>query len=239
MAQQRPREPRGGLWRAVRRALLVLVLLVVVGPPIAVLIYKFIPPPLTILMIERQAQGDGLDHRWVPLERISPTMVRAVIAAEDARFCEHHGFDLVAIDKAIAHNERRPDKVRGGSTISQQTAKNVFLWPGRSYVRKAIEAWFTLLIEAMWGKRRIMEVYLNTVEMGRGVYGVEAASQHYFHEGANSLTAAQASRLAAVLPSPLKWKAVNPGPYVRKRTGKIDARSGTVARDGLASCVTN
>ncbi len=217
--------------------LLGLLLLALIGPPLAVLVYKVLPPPVTILMLEREFQGHGLDHRWVPLRRISPAMVRAVIASEDARFCEHHGFDFAAIDKAIAHNEKRPGKVRGGSTISQQTAKNVFLWPERSYVRKGAEAWFTVLIETIWGKRRIMEVYLNTVEMGPGIYGVEAASRHYFHEGADRLSPEQASRLAAILPSPLKWKAADPGPYVRKRTGRIDARSGTVARDGLAACV--
>jgi monofunctional biosynthetic peptidoglycan transglycosylase len=221
----------------VRRIFLFLLLLAALGPPLVVLVYKFVAPPITILMIEREIQGHGLDHRWVPLGRISPAMVRAVIASEDARYCSHHGFDFAAIDKAIVHNEKRPGKVRGGSTISQQTAKNVFLWPGRSYVRKGVEAWFTVLIEAMWGKRRIMEVYLNTVEMGPGLYGVEAASRHYFHEGADRLTPEQASRLAAILPSPLKWKAADPGPYVRRRTGRIDARSGTVARDGLATCV--
>jgi len=237
MANSRPRTRPGGFWRAVRRILLVLLLLAALGPPLAVLVYKVLPPPITILMVEREIQGHGLDHRWVSLDRISPAMVRAVIASEDARFCSHHGFDFAAIDKAIVHNEKRPGKVRGGSTISQQTAKNVFLWPGRSYVRKGVEAWFTVLIEAMWGKRRIMEVYLNTVEMGPGLYGVEAASRHYFHEGADRLTPEQASRLAAILPSPLKWKAADPGPFVRKRTGRIDARSGTVARDGLAACV--
>jgi monofunctional biosynthetic peptidoglycan transglycosylase len=237
MANPRPRARPGGFWRAVSRALLLLLLLAAVGPPLAVLIYKAAPPPITVLMIEREIQGHGLDHRWVPLDRISPAMVRAVIASEDAKFCSHHGFDFSAIDKAIVHNEERPGKVRGGSTISQQTAKNVFLWPGRSWVRKGAEAWFTVLIEAIWGKPRIMEVYLNTVEMGPGLYGVEAASRRYFHEGADRLTAAQASRLAAILPSPLKWKAADPGPYVRKRTGRIDARSGTVARDGLAACV--
>ena len=137
MANPRPRTRSGGFWRALRRLFLVLLLLfAIVGPPMAVLVYKFVPPPITILMIEREIQGHGLDHHWVPLGRISPTMVRAVIASEDARFCGHHGFDFAAIDKAIVHNEERPGKVRGGSTISQQTAKNVFLWPGRSYVRK-------------------------------------------------------------------------------------------------------
>jgi len=222
--------------RFIGRLLLAAVLVLLIAPPVWVLIYRFVPPPITILMIERQMQGHGLDHRWVPLSAIAPAMPRAVVASEDARFCQHHGFDFRAIDKAIKHNEARPGRIRGGSTISQQTAKNVFLWPERSYVRKGLEAWFTVLIEAEWGKRRIMEVYLNTIEMGPGIYGVEAASQHYFNTAARNLTPAQASRLAAILPDPLKWKAADPGPYVRRRTGRIVARSGTVARDDLAVC---
>jgi monofunctional biosynthetic peptidoglycan transglycosylase len=202
-----------------------------------VAIYRVVPPPVTILVIERLIEGRGLDHRWVPLSRIAPAMTRAVIASEDSGFCAHHGFDFQAIDKALKHNEERPGKIRGGSTISQQTAKNVFLWPERSWARKGAEAWFTVLIETIWGKRRIMEVYLNSVEMGPGVYGVEAASRRYFHHAAAGLDAAEAGRLAAILPSPLKWKAARPGPYVRKRTGRIEARSGTVAREGLADCV--
>ena len=237
MANARSPSRPGGFWGLFRRLLMVMLVLALLGPPLAVVIYRFVPVPITILMIEREFQGHGLDHRWVSIERISPAMVRSVIASEDAQFCVHHGFDFHAIDKAIKHNEQRPNKVRGGSTISQQTAKNVFLWPERSWVRKGLEAWYTVLIETVWGKRRIMEAYLNTVELGSGIYGVEAASQHYFHESAAHLTPEQASRLAAILPSPLKWKAVDPGSYVRKRTGRIDARSGTVARDGLAACV--
>jgi monofunctional biosynthetic peptidoglycan transglycosylase len=219
------------------RLLLVLALVLLFIPPVWVLIYRFVPPPITILMVERQTQGQGLDHRWVPLDAIAPAMPRAVIASEDAHFCAHHGFDMKAIDKAIKHNEARPGRLRGGSTISQQTAKNVFLWPDRSYVRKGLEAWFTVLIEALWGKKRIMEVYLNTIEMGPGIYGVEAASQRYFKTDARSLTPAQAARLAAILPDPLKWKVAAPGPYVRRRAGRIVARSTTVARDDLAVCV--
>jgi monofunctional biosynthetic peptidoglycan transglycosylase len=215
-------------------AALILVFLVL---PAWVLAYRFVPPPITLLMIEREAQGYGVDHRWQSMAHISPAMTRAAIAAEDARFCQHHGFDLKAISKAIRHDERRPKRLRGGSTISQQTAKNVFLWPGRDWVRKGLEAWFTVLIEGIWGKRRIMEVYLNTVEMGPGVYGVGAAAERYFHTDAADLSAAQASRLAAVLPSPLKWSAEDPGPYVLRRTGRIAARQGTVAEDGLADCV--
>ncbi len=220
-----------------RRLILILLLIAVLGPPIWVAIYRFIPPPITILMIERLVQGHGMDRRWVPIGDMSPAMIRSVIASEDSRFCLHHGFDMHAIDAALRHNEAKPGKIRGGSTISQQTAKNVFLWPGRSWVRKGIEAVFTVLIEEIWGKRRIMEVYLNTIEMGPGIYGVEAASEHYFGVAARSLSPAEAGRLAAILPDPLKWKAAKPGPYVRRRTGSIEAREGTVARDGLAGCV--
>ena len=231
-----PRRP--GNWGRFFRALgVVLFVMLVAGPLTMVLVYRFVPPPLTVLMVERLVQGQGLDHRWRPLSEISPAVPRAAIAAEDARFCSHHGFDMIAVEKALQHNERRPGAIRGGSTISQQTAKNVFLWPDRSWVRKGFEAYFTVLIETIWGKRRIMEVYLNTVEMGPGIYGVEAASQHYFGVSAKDLNAAEASRLVAILPSPLKWQAINPGPYVRRRTGRIDAASGTVRRDGLSDCV--
>jgi monofunctional biosynthetic peptidoglycan transglycosylase len=237
MAKVKAGRARGGIGRAARDIVGALVLLALFVPPLIVLVYRFVPPPITILMIERSMQGQGLDHQWVPLSAIAPAMTRAVIASEDSNFCQHHGFDIHAIEKAAQHNEAKPAKMRGGSTISQQTAKNVFLWPERSWVRKGAEAWFTVLIETLWGKPRIMEVYLNTVEMGPGIYGVEAASQHYFHGHAATLTPAQAARLAAILPSPLKWKAEKPGPYVARRTGRIDAREGTVARGGLAACV--
>ncbi len=233
----RPARRRRGVLGSLARLALILFLLLLIVPPLWVAIYRFVPPPLTILMVERSAQGRGLDHRWRPLDRIAPAMTRAVVASEDSGFCSHHGFDMRAIDAAMRHNEEKPGKIRGGSTVSQQTAKNVFLWPQRSWVRKGAEAWFTVLIEAMWGKRRIMEVYLNTVEMGPGIYGVEAAAQRYFHEPASRLSPAQADRIVAILPSPLKWSAAHPGAYVRKRTGKIGARSGTVARGGLADCV--
>jgi monofunctional biosynthetic peptidoglycan transglycosylase len=188
-------------------------------------------------MIQRVFEGKGLDRRWMSLSKMSPALPNAVIAAEDARYCSHWGFDFQAMEKAMAHNQRRPGKIRGGSTISQQTAKNVFLWPQRSYVRKGLEAYFTVLIETIWGKRRIMEVYLNSVEWGPGVYGADSAARRYFGVGADKLTPSQAARLAAILPSPLKWKAVTPGPYVRKRSKRIGAASGTVRREGLAACV--
>jgi monofunctional biosynthetic peptidoglycan transglycosylase len=235
--QPKAKPKRGLLGRLVRLAFVFLVIFGLVGPILAVAVYRFVPPPITYLMVERTVEGRGFDRRWKPIERISPTLVRAVIAAEDARFCEHHGFDIDAMEKAMRNNERRPGRIRGGSTISQQTAKNVFLWPDRSYVRKGLEAYFTVLIETMWGKRRIMEVYLNSIEWGPGVYGAEAAAQANFRVGAAALSPAQAARLAAILPSPLKWRAAAPGPYVRKRSGKIGAAAGTVRREGSAACV--
>jgi monofunctional biosynthetic peptidoglycan transglycosylase len=226
-----------GFWRGLRRLVVIVVLIALVAPPASVLVYRFVPPPITILMIERLFQGHGMDYRWRPISRISPALRQAVVASEDQRFCEHHGFDIQAMEKAMQANERRPDKLRGGSTISQQTAKNVFLWPGRSYVRKGIEAWYTVLIEAIWGKRRIMEMYLNVVEFGPGVYGAEAAAERFFHEDASELTPAQAARLAAVLPKPLAWKAAAPGPYIAKRSRRIGGAMGAVRNDGLAACV--
>jgi monofunctional biosynthetic peptidoglycan transglycosylase len=223
--------------RRVRNVLATIAAVLLVGPVLAVVVYRFLPPPITNLMIERAIQGQGIDHRWVPMSRMSPALPRAAIAAEDARFCEHHGFDIGAIEKAMKHDDKHPNRIRGGSTISQQTAKNVFLWPERSWVRKGFEAYFTVLIEAIWGKPRIMEVYLNTVEMGPGVYGVEAAAQHYFHASARAVSPAQAARLIAILPSPLKWQVIDPGGYVRKRDRRIDAAEGTVGRDGGSSCL--
>ena len=224
----------GGLFRWL--AVLVVVF-GVIGPVAVVAIYRFVPPPLTWLMVQRAFEGHGFDRRWVPLRRISPQLVRSVIGAEDSRFCQHHGFDWGAIQKAMAHNEARPGRIRGGSTISQQTAKNVFLWPHRDWARKGLESWFTVLIEAIWGKPRIMEVYLNSIEWGPGVYGAEAAAQANFHVSAAQLSPAKAARLAAIIPKPLAWKAARPGPYVKRRGGRIAAAAGTVRRDGLADCV--
>ncbi len=232
-----PAKPRGLIGRLVRTVFVLAVTLGLIVPILLTSLYRFVPPPITYLMVERMIEGRGFERKWRPIERISPTLVRAVIAAEDAQFCEHRGFDFAAMEKAMAHNKRRPGKVRGGSTISQQTAKNVFLWPERSYVRKGLEAYFTVLIETLWGKRRIMEVYLNSIEWGPGVYGAEAAARRNFRVGADMLSPAQAARLAAILPSPLKWKAAKPGPYVKRRSGKIRAAAGTVRRDGLAGCV--
>ena len=222
--------------RLLRNIFLGLFIVLVAGPIVAVLIFRFVPPPVTPLMVIRAIEGKGLDHRWRGIDDVAPALPRALIAAEDARFCEHHGFDFNALQKAYANNEAGK-KIRGGSTISQQTAKNVFLWPGRSYVRKGLEAWFTVLIEVGWGKKRIMEVYLNSIEFGPGIYGAETAAQRYFGVGADKLTQAQASRLAAILPSPLKWKVIKPGKYVAGRSKKIGRASGAVRREGMAGCV--
>jgi monofunctional biosynthetic peptidoglycan transglycosylase len=217
--------------------LITLALLIGVGLPLAtVLIYRVVPVPITPLMLIRAAEGRGIDHRWTPLYEISPNLVRSVVAAEDAHFCEHMGFDFAAMQKAYLNNQRGR-KLRGGSTISQQTAKNVFLWDGRSYLRKGLEAYFTVLIETGWGKHRIMEVYLNSIEWGPGIYGAEAAARRNFGVSARDLSGSQAARLAAILPSPLRWKAAKPGPYVARRSRRIGAASGTVRRDGLDGCV--
>jgi len=227
---------KGGFWRLVRAVIVAGLLVFFIGPVIVVAIYRFIPPPVTYLMVQRVFEGRGFDRRWVPMREISPALVRAVIAAEDARFCEHHGFDLEAIEKAFAANAAGK-KLRGGSTISQQTAKNVFLWPGRDWARKGLEAWFTVLIEVGWGKERIMEVYLNSIEWGPGVYGAEAAAQRNFRIPAKRLSVAQAARLAAIVPKPLSWQAAKPGPYIKRRAGSINRNARAVRREGLTSCV--
>jgi len=238
----RAAKPAGrGFGRLLGRLLALIVIVAVFAPPLGALIYRLVPPPITILMVERLVQGQGMDYQWRALSDISPALQQAAVAAEDARFCTHHGFDFQAMQKAMRQNERTEarggSKIRGGSTISQQTAKNVFLWPGRSYLRKGLEAWYTVLIETIWGKRRIMEVYLNVAEMGPGIYGAQAAAERYFHEDAADLTPGQAAHLIAILPSPLKWKAVAPGRYVARRSQRIGGAMGAVREDGLASCL--
>ena len=237
-ARPRSRARRsGGPVRRILRFLLIFILIFgLIGPVAVVTVYRFVPPPMTFLMVQRMFEGKGFDRRWVPLDEISPRLVGAVIASEDSGFCRHRGFDVAAIRKAFAHNANST-KIRGGSTISQQTAKNVFLWPRRDYLRKGLEAYFTVLIELIWGKPRIMEVYLNSIEWGPGVYGAEAAAQRNFGVSAAKLTPAQAARLAVIVPKPLSWKADRPGRYVRKRSGTIAARAGVVRRQGLADCV--
>lgn len=198
--------------------------------------YRFIDPPFTFLKARDRLNGVPVKQEWVGLSEMSRHIPRAVIAAEDSRFCEHRGFDIEAIEKAMERNQTGK-KLRGGSTISQQTAKNAFLWPGRTYVRKGLEAWFTVLIELVWGKPRIMEVYLNVAEFGRGVFGVEAASRHYFDKPAAKLTRVEAARLAAILPQPIKRDAASPGRYTRRYANRIAGRTRVVANEGLDWCV--
>jgi monofunctional biosynthetic peptidoglycan transglycosylase len=198
-----------------------------------VAIYRFVPPPVTLTML---FDPNGITKDWTSLDDIDPDMARAAIAGEDGKFCTHHGFDVDAIAKAAIHNASG-GRIRGGSTISQQTAKNVFLWQGGGFIRKGLEAWFTVLIEAMWGKRRIMEVYLNVAETGIGTYGAQAGAIRYFHHGAGKLSKAEAARIAAVLPLPKKRAAVAPSGFTRRHGNTIAARIGSVQRDGLDSCL--
>lgn len=191
-----------------------------------VIIFRFVPVPLTPLMISRCSdqffanEEMILSHDWEPLENISPNLQKAVVASEDQRFFTHNGFDFKAIEKAIEINQKGKRKL-GASTISQQTAKNVFLWQGRSYLRKGLEAYFTVLIELLWNKERIMEVYLNSIEMGKGVYGAQAASKYWYNKNAIDLTKEQAAGIAAILPNPIKYKAINSSSYILKRKRKI------------------
>ena len=190
-----------------------------------VLLYKWVPVPITATMV---MDPNGFTKDWAPLSRIDRDMVAAVIAGEDGKFCSHSGFDTAAMEKAWERNQRG-GRIRGGSTISQQTAKNVFLWQGGGYFRKALEAWFTVLIEQVWGKRRIMEVYLNVAETGIGTYGVEAGAQRYYGHSAARLSAVEAARIAAALPAPKK-RAVTGATGFTLRHGNVLARRTNVVR---------
>ncbi|MFJ4196385.1 monofunctional biosynthetic peptidoglycan transglycosylase [Pseudomonas sp. NPDC089534] len=196
------------------------------GSVLLVVLFRFVPPPGTALMVERKIESwvDGepidLQRTWKPWDEISDDLKVAVIAGEDQKFPEHWGFDISAIRAALAHNELG-GSIRGASTLSQQVSKNLFLWSGRSYLRKGLEAWFTALIEVLWPKQRILEVYLNSVEWGDGVFGAEAAARHHFGTGARSLSRQQSSLLAAVLPNPRAWSASRPSPYVLRRASWI------------------
>ena len=193
----------------------------------SVILFRWVPIPITPLMIIRcieQKQDDKetkLKKDWEPLEKISTHLQLAVVCSEDQNFIKHNGFDFEAIDKALEYNKSHKKK-RGASTISQQTAKNVFLWPGRSWFRKGLEVYFTFLIETFWSKERIMEVYLNVIEMGNGVYGAQAASKEFFKKNANELSKTEAARIAAVLPSPLKFNAGKPSSYIQSRANWVN-----------------
>jgi monofunctional biosynthetic peptidoglycan transglycosylase len=195
---------------------------------LSVVVYRFLPVWVTPLMVIRCCQqvSEGRDlklsHDWEPLENISPSLPVAVIASEDARFMEHHGFDYEAIEHAAKRNREHPEKRKlGASTISQQTAKNVFLWPGRSWVRKGFEAYFTVLIEMLWSKQRIMEVYLNSIEMGEGIYGAQAVAEEHFNKDAKDLSRSECALIAVTLPNPRKFSSKNPSAYMQKRQARI------------------
>jgi len=200
-----------------------------------VIVFRFVPVPYTPLMairaIENKTNGDEMvcSHDWVPIEEISVNLQKAVIASEDANFLKHYGFDFDAIQKAIINNEKGK-KIKGGSTISQQTAKNVFLWQGRSYLRKGLEAYFTVLIEIFWSKERIMEVYLNSIEMGNGVYGAQAASQYWYRKDAENLSKREAAGIAAILPNPRKFKASTSSSYIERRKSRIVKHMGYIGK---------
>lgn len=206
--------------RALRRWALTILAIAVGLPVLLVAVYRIVPPPVTPLMLLRDAP---IDRRWVALDAIAPALPQAVIAAEDNLFCRHWGIDWASLSAAVeAYSDG--ERAGGGSTITMQTAKNLFLWPDRNPLRKVLEFPLTLLIEALWPKRRILEVYLNIVEWGDGIYGAEAAAHHHFGKSAASLSNREAALLAAVLPSPLRWSAGRPGDYARRRAGVIERR---------------
>lgn len=215
--------------KRIRRVLVRVVLGVVILTVGPVLLLRWVPPPTTAFMLQKRiagffsAPGAPIRYRWVPWEAISPAMRLAVVAAEDQKFPQHWGFDVRAIATAVEQNEsrRRP---RGASTITQQVAKNLFLWSGPSYLRKGLEAYFALLLELLWPKRRILEVYLNTAEFGEGVYGVGVSAETFLHTSSARLTGPQAALLAAVLPNPRRFRAENPSPYVLERARWIEAQ---------------
>ena len=201
-----------------------------------VLVYKFVPPPFTFTMMGDVLSGRSVSKDWMSLDEIDSDMTRAAIAAEDSKFCTHHGFDVDAIAQAMERNARG-GRIRGGSTISQQTAKNAFLWQGGGFFRKGLEAWFTLLIEQIWGKQRIMEVYLNIAETGIATYGANAGAMRYFDHDASRLSATEASRIAAVLPLPKKRGAVAPRGYTRRYGNSIASRMRVVRNEGMDACI--
>lgn len=228
----RPKRPR--IRKAMRRLFLALCLLFLTLHAVG-LAYRFVPIPITANMMLRPS-GTDLRYEWTPIEALSPHLVHAVMAAEDSLFCAHDGIDFTAVQNAIADNKTGQAR-RGGSTISQQTAKNVFLWNGGGYVRKAGEAWAALFIDAVWGKRRVMEVYLNVAEWGDGIYGAEAAARIRFGKHAADLSAREAALLAAVLPSPNKWRVDPPSAFVSRRASTLSQRARIVANDRLSACV--
>ncbi|HEY4545693.1 MAG TPA: monofunctional biosynthetic peptidoglycan transglycosylase [Pedomonas sp.] len=213
------------------KALLAVLLFTVVWA----LAYRWINPPATSLMVRDWAAGKTVQRNWMPIETMSPRIAHAVMAAEDQHFCAHKGFDFKAISKAMESN-RNGRKLRGASTISQQVAKNVFLWPQRSWVRKGFEAWFTLLIEVLWPKQRTLEVYLNVAEWGDGIYGADAAARHHFGRSAADLSRSQAARLASILPSPVKWSPHRTSGGIARKARSVE-RSMSFIRREMSGCL--
>ncbi len=200
------------------------------------IVLRVIPVPGTILMGQRAVAGETIRKTWTPIENISPHLPRAILGGEDSRFCEHRGIDFEAVQEALSDNAKGGRR-RGGSTITQQTAKNVFLWNGGGYARKAVEAWFSLYINSVWGKRRTMEIYLNVAEWGDGIFGAEAAAQARFGKSAKDLTQREAALLAAVLPSPNKWRVDPPGPYVSGRASTLMQRAEVIRTSAYDACL--
>lgn len=207
-------KPKQSWWRRIWKFFLILV-----GLNLAyILLTKWVNPPITLVMVGSLLKGQGLERDYIPFEKMGNSCKLAVIAAEDQLFPRHHGFDVEAIQKAIEYNEDHENKpVRGGSTISQQTAKNVFLWNGRNWIRKGLEAYHTLLIELIWGKQRILETYLNVAEMGKGIFGIQAAARHYFRKDASNLTRSEAAWIAAILPNPVRFSIEKPNVRIIRR----------------------
>jgi len=229
---------RAGIRRSgwLGKLLLTLFVFLIAAPVLLLLIFRFIPLPGTPQMLWSLAQGKGAHYRWS--DAIPSFLGKAVIGSEDQNFCNHNGFDWKSIDQAMTSHERNPARrLRGASTISQQTARTIFLVPVRSWIRKGTEAYLTVLIEALWPKKRILEAYLNLVDWGHGNFGADAAARAYFGIDASRLTRNQAARLAAILPDPDKWNAARPGPYVAERSQILIARAGEVTRDNLDFCV--
>ena len=235
-ARQAKRERRqAGIFAAtgwfIRRWVLRFAFIFVVLVALAVVLFAVVNPPTTLYMAAEKARHGGVRHTWVTFDGIAPVMARSVVAAEDANFCTHWGFDMTAIRQVIAAGERR-----GASTISQQVVKNVYLWPERSWVRKALEALITPAVELVWSKQRILEVYLNVAEFDTAVFGVEAAAQHHFGVPAAALSPRQAAYLAAVLPEPKGRSATRPTPFLDRRAASIADGAETIRRDGRAAC---
>lgn len=218
----------GRIFRRIARIFLKIAVTFLIGSVTLVLIYRFVDPPLTPLMLIRSLEGlgegrfVGVSKEWIGIDEVDPDLLSAIIAAEDARFATHGGIDWEAVDAAREYNEKhKGDKVRGASTITMQCARNVFLWQGRNYLRKGLEAYFTYLTELLWGKERILEIYINAIEWGDGIYGVNQAALEYFGTPASKLTRRQAALLAAVLPNPRRWSPAAPTPYIEKRVASI------------------